>query len=121
MQLTPQLLKSALTTALNEILAPIRAEFESSKEWQDIETLAYPPEVAAVKGPKKKKDGGDPAKRAAAEAAREAKRAAAAAGVVAQPDGSVEGNAKEVEKVNVGPPGDEMVEKVEKMKVDESK
>lgn len=75
----------------------------------------------APKKEKKKKDGGDPAKRLAAEAAREAKKAAeaaaAAGGVVAQSDGSVKGSSKEVQKTNVGPAGEEMIEKIEKINV----
>ncbi|KAK7756715.1 Tyrosine--tRNA ligase cytoplasmic [Diatrype stigma] len=69
--LTPQLLKSALTTALNELLAPIRKEFEESEEWQRVTELAYPPEVKDVK-PKKQKKEIDPAKREAALAAKAA-------------------------------------------------
>jgi tyrosyl-tRNA synthetase len=49
--LTPQLLKPAVTAALNAILAPIQAKFEASKEWQDITLKAYPP----VEAPKKEK------------------------------------------------------------------
>jgi tyrosyl-tRNA synthetase len=92
-QLTPQLLKAALTLALNNLLDPIRKEFEASPEWQGIELLAYPRESAPVKV-KKVKDKGDPAKRAAAAAARNA------GGVVQQPDGHVEG--KEAEQVTLG-------------------
>jgi tyrosyl-tRNA synthetase len=62
---------------------------------------AYPPEKAAPKV-KKVKDKGDPAKRAAAAAARK--------GVVAQPDGHVEG--KDAEKVTVGPSTEETLKKL---------
>lgn len=54
MQLTPQLLKSGVTAALNELLAPIQTAFRASKEWQDIEKLAYPPPP-----PKQKKESKD--------------------------------------------------------------
>ncbi|KAI1642040.1 tyrosine tRNA ligase [Daldinia loculata] len=67
--LTPQLLKAALTKALNELLDPIRSEFEASEEWQKITELAYPSEEKQQKV-KKQKDKGDPAKRAAALAAK---------------------------------------------------
>ncbi|KAI5861769.1 tyrosine tRNA ligase [Durotheca rogersii] len=67
--LTPQLLKAALTKALNEILDPIRNEFEASEEWKKVAELAYPPEEKHQKA-KKQKDKGDPAKRAAALAAK---------------------------------------------------
>lgn len=92
--LTPQLLKAALVHHLNELLEPIQAEFAAAKEWQDIEEQAYPAEKV-VKKEKKPKDKGDPAKRAAAAAA-----AAARKGVVAQPDGHVEGPG--AQKVNTG-------------------
>ena len=68
-QLTPQLLKAALTKALNEILDPIRADYAASEDWQKITELAYPTEEKQQKV-KKQKDKGDPAKRAAALAAK---------------------------------------------------
>ncbi|CZT47222.1 probable tyrosyl-tRNA synthetase [Rhynchosporium secalis] len=104
--LTPQLLKAALTIHLNDILKPIVAEYKESPEWQEIALKAYPPEKAAVKV-KKVKDKGDPAKRAAGAAAA---AAAKKGGVVAQPDGSVEG--ADAEKVNVGPSTEETLQKL---------
>lgn len=101
MQLTPQLLKAALVHHLNELLKPIQDEFAASKEWQDIEEQAYPTEKV-VKKEKKPKDKGDPAKRAAAAAAAAARKA----GVVAQPDGHVEG--PDAPKVNTGTGEEEM-------------
>ncbi|KAG9237602.1 tRNA synthetases class I-domain-containing protein [Amylocarpus encephaloides] len=68
--LTPQLLKAALTTHLNAILAPIRAEYDASPEWQSVCESAYP--TVVVEKVKKVKDKGDPAKRAAAALARQA-------------------------------------------------
>ncbi|KAH9909345.1 tyrosine tRNA ligase [Xylariomycetidae sp. FL2044] len=65
---TPQTLKPALTKALNELLDPIRSEFEASEEWKAILELAYPPEVKQKKVKQKKEV--DPAKRAAALAAK---------------------------------------------------
>lgn len=56
-----------------------------------------------VKIKKVKKDKGDPAKRAAAAAARK--------GIVAQPDGHVEG--ENAEKVTVGPNAEEMLKKLD--------
>lgn len=77
--MTPQLLKAALTKALNDLLAPIQAEFQASKEWQEVTELAYPPEKKPEKANKPKKEkGGDPAKFAAAQAAKAAKLAAQA-------------------------------------------
>ncbi|TVY67491.1 Cytoplasmic tyrosine--tRNA ligase [Lachnellula suecica] len=99
--LTPQLLKAALTHYLNELLAPIRAEFAADEEWQAIEKQAYPPKEAPIKV-KKVKDKGDPAKRAAAAAAKKA--------VVAQPDGHVEG--PDAQKVNVGGSVEETLQKL---------
>lgn len=54
-QLSPQLLKAAVTKSLNELLAPIHAEFSASKEWQEIAIKAYPP---PAKKEKKVKDKG---------------------------------------------------------------
>jgi len=64
-QLTPQYIKAALTTHLNDLLAPIQAEFQASEEFQEVHRQAYPV-VEAKKVVKVKKDKGDPAKRAAA-------------------------------------------------------
>jgi len=69
--ITPQNLKPAVTKVLNELLEPIRAEYEASEDWKRISELAYPPEVKEVKV-KKQKDKGDPAKKEAALAARAA-------------------------------------------------
>ncbi|KAH9240478.1 hypothetical protein K456DRAFT_1885755 [Colletotrichum gloeosporioides 23] len=49
--LTPQLLKPAVTKALNALLAPIQASFQASQEWQEVTVKAYPP----VEDDKKKK------------------------------------------------------------------
>jgi len=111
--LTPQLLKPALTLALNTLLAPIRAEFDSSPSWQEIEKQAYPIEVAAPI-PKRQKKLGDPAKRAAAEAA---KKGRGASGVTTNPDGSVEG--AKAEEVSIG--ADVTAESLEKLDVNEKK
>jgi tyrosyl-tRNA synthetase len=68
--------------ALNDLLAPIQADFQSSPEWQEIEKKAYPPPPAPEKKKKEKKlgtkySGGDKAN------------------VKTKPDGSVEGKGKE--------------------------
>lgn len=55
--LTPQILKPAVSKALNELMEPIREEFNNSKDWQELAERAYPPEVKVVKE-KKKKDRG---------------------------------------------------------------
>lgn len=54
-QLSPQLLKAAVTKSLNDLLAPIHADFTASKEWQEIAIKAYPP---PAKKEKKVKDKG---------------------------------------------------------------
>jgi tyrosyl-tRNA synthetase len=54
-QLTPQLLKPAVSKALNAILAPIQAAYQASSEWQEIALKAYPP---PAKREKKVKDKG---------------------------------------------------------------
>jgi tyrosyl-tRNA synthetase len=99
--LTPQLLKAALVHHLNELLAPIRAEFDADPEWQEIQRKAYPVEEKVKK--EKKKDKGDPAKRAAAAAARK--------GIVSQPDGHVEGEGAHA--ANVGPKTEELLQKLD--------
>lgn len=81
MQLTPQVLKSAVTKALNELLAPIQEAFNASHEWQVITDQAYPPEEAKKKKTPKDKGSKYPG--------------AAQANVEAQPDGSVEGQDKD--------------------------
>jgi len=55
--LTPQLLKPAVTKALNALLAPIQAAYEASKEWQEITLKAYPPEEKKKKEKKVKNKG----------------------------------------------------------------
>lgn len=54
-QLTPQILKPAVTEALIGLLEPIRAEFEASSEWQEIEKKAYPSTKPEDKKKKKEK------------------------------------------------------------------
>ncbi|OAX78893.1 hypothetical protein ACJ72_06796, partial [Emergomyces africanus] len=56
--LTPQLLKAAVTTALNKLLAPVQAAFQANPEWQEIEKKAYPPPPEPEKKKKKPKDKG---------------------------------------------------------------
>ncbi|KAG9566871.1 tyrosyl-tRNA synthetase, partial [Aureobasidium melanogenum] len=86
--LSPQILKPAVTDALNKLLAPIQADFESNEEWQKVEKLAYPPPPAPEKKVKAKKDKGSRFPGAAKK------------DVVAQPDGHVEGPGSA--EVNVG-------------------
>ena len=83
--LTPQLLKPAVTAALLDLLAPIQAEFQGSKEWQEIEQKAYP-QPPSQKKVKKQKDKGS-------------KRP----GVQALPDGHVEGKGKSEVDLADGP------------------
>ncbi|PQE18712.1 hypothetical protein CJF30_00009718 [Rutstroemia sp. NJR-2017a BBW] len=99
--LTPQLLKNALTVHLNELLKPIRDEFDASPDWQAVQSQAYPAEEGPVKVKKVKKEI-DPARKAAALAARQ--------NIVAKPDGHVEG--KDAEKVTVGSSTEETLEKM---------
>lgn len=63
-----------MTKALNDMLAPIRAEYLASEAWQKTAELGYPPEKKPEVKKKVKKEI-DPAKRAAALAAREAAQA----------------------------------------------
>lgn len=55
--MTPQLLKPAVTQALNDLLAPIQAKYQGSKEWQEITLNAYPPAEKPKKEKKVKKIG----------------------------------------------------------------
>jgi tyrosyl-tRNA synthetase len=103
LQLTPQLLKAALTSHLNTFLKPIRDEYLASPEWQAIDLAAYPPAQAAVKV-KKVKDKGDPAKRAAAAAAKK--------GLVANADGSLTGPEAEKASVAGGESAEETLKKL---------
>ncbi|EFY95451.1 hypothetical protein MHUMG1_07736 [Metarhizium humberi] len=41
--LNPQLLKPAVAKALNELLAPMQAAYQASKDWQEVALKAYPP------------------------------------------------------------------------------
>jgi tyrosyl-tRNA synthetase len=88
--LSPQILKPAVTDALNKLLEPIQADFKANQEWQDVEKLAYPPPPAPEKKVKAKKDKGS----------KFPGGAAAKKDVVAQPDGHVEGPGSA--EVNVG-------------------
>ncbi|KAL2367357.1 tyrosyl-tRNA synthetase [Blastomyces gilchristii SLH14081] len=57
-RLTPQLLKAAVTTALNKLLAPVQAAFQANPDWQEVEKKAYPPPPEPEKKKKKPKDKG---------------------------------------------------------------
>ncbi|KAI4164932.1 MAG: hypothetical protein LQ342_001565 [Letrouitia transgressa] len=87
-RLTPQLLKPAVTKAFVELLRPIRTEYDSSPEWQEVLTKGYPPPVA-IKKDKKVKDRGTRYPGAKRE-------------VEAKPDGHVEGPAKEATNLATG-------------------
>ncbi len=65
-------MKAALTKGLNELLAPIQAEYQASKEWQAVTELAYPVEDKKAQKKKKEVKAIDPARREAAMAARAA-------------------------------------------------
>ncbi|KAH9826652.1 putative tyrosyl-tRNA synthetase [Teratosphaeria destructans] len=97
--LQPQALKPAVTEALLEILAPIRKEYESNQEWQEIEQKAYPPPPAPEKKKKKEKNLGTrfPGAKGGE---------AATNGIEAKPDGHVEGPG--AEEVAVGKAGEQL-------------
>ena len=91
------MLKSAVSSALNQLLAPVQAAFQASQEWQEVEKQAYPPPPAPEKKKKEKKVGS---------------RYPGAAGgqapaVEAKPDGHVEGAG--AHKVNVAENVDEAI------------
>lgn len=83
--LQPQDLKKAVTKDLNALLEPVISAFNASPEWQEVEKKAYPPVVEEKK--KKDKKPKDKGTRVPAR------------NVEAQPDGSVEGPAKD--QVNI--------------------
>ena len=93
-QLTPQLLKSGAISALNALLAPIQEAYQSSTEWQEIDKQAYPPPPPKEKKVKNKGT----------------KHPGAPQGVVAQPDGHVEGEQKD--KVSLGSGAAATIEKL---------
>ena len=80
----PQLLKPDVTNALLELLAPIQAEFKQSKEWQEVQTKAYPPPDVKKKVKKEKNLG-----------TRNPRVAHEVQDVEAKPDGHIEGKAAE--------------------------
>ncbi|KAF5647010.1 tyrosyl-tRNA synthetase [Fusarium tjaetaba] len=55
--LTPQMIKPALIKTLNELLEPIRRDFEADEDWQRVAQLAYPPEEKSRKTKVEKKSG----------------------------------------------------------------
>ena len=83
-------MKSGVTAALLELLAPIQAEFQASSEWQEMTLKAYPPPVVHKKE-KKVKDKGT-------------RRPGAAdpKSVVAKPVGHVEGKDQDQVKLSSG-------------------
>ncbi|KAM5451438.1 Tyrosine--tRNA ligase cytoplasmic [Microsporum audouinii] len=97
-KLTPQILKHAITTALNNILAPIQAAYAADPEWQELAKKAYPPPPASEKKQKKPKDKGS-------------KYPGGAKNATAQPDGSVQGEGST--KASVGENVDEAMQKLE--------
>ncbi|KAG6002227.1 hypothetical protein E4U21_003318 [Claviceps maximensis] len=88
--LTPQQLKAAVAKGLNELLAPIQAAYQASKDWQQIALSAYPP---PPKKEKKVKDKGSryPGGDKTADNAASAK----------QEDATADGAAAGVEKLSV--------------------
>ncbi|KAI4216875.1 MAG: hypothetical protein LQ351_000824 [Letrouitia transgressa] len=91
-RLTPQLLKPAVAKAFVELLRPIRTEYDSSPEWQEVLNKGYP--AAEDKKEDKKKD-----KKVKDRGSRYpvAKRE-----VEAKPDGHVEGPARDATNLATG-------------------
>lgn len=98
--MTPQALKAGVTNALLALMASIQDEFKSSPEWQEIEKKAYPPPPVKEKK-KQPKDKGSKYPGAAA----------ASKGVDAMPDGSVQGEQREI--VSLGTDADAAMKKLE--------
>ena len=100
-QLNPQLLKAGATAALISLLEPLQSSFQASKEWQEVEKLAYPPPPSNKKV-KKPKVLGTKYQKPQPDAAEKQ--------VETQPDGSVEG--KQAAEVSLGKNVDEAMEKL---------
>ena len=102
-KVSPESLKAAVTTALISLLGPIQAEHAASREWQDVETQAYP---SPLKKEKKPKDKGSRhpgvGSSGIATVGSEVKGIPPSAGVEVEalPDGSVQGPRQE--QVSVG-------------------
>ena len=90
MQLTPQILKPAVTEALIQLLAPVQEAFQGDAKWKEIEQKAYPPPPPEKKKEKKVKNKGTGYPGAAKK-------------VEAKPDGHVEGADKA--EVDIGVDG----------------
>ena len=86
LQLTPQDLKGAVATALNDLLASIQSAYNDSPEWQKAAKEAYPAEGSATLKDKPKKQKKDKGTRYPG---------AANANVEARADGSVDGQDRE--------------------------
>ena len=84
----PQTLKPAVTNALNELLAPIQQEFESTPAWKEISEKAYPPPETKKK-PKKPKNLGT-------------KFPGASKDIEVKPDGHVEGKGQDQTNITTG-------------------
>ncbi|KAL8874242.1 MAG: hypothetical protein Q9174_000398 [Haloplaca sp. 1 TL-2023] len=80
-RLTPQLIKGAVTKALIDLLQPIQADYQSSSEWQEMTTKAYPPTEAKKKEKKVKNLG--------------TRFPGAKGGIEAKADGHIEGAEKD--------------------------
>lgn len=48
-KLTPQTLKAAVTEGILALMNPIQADYQASKEWQEVTLKAYPPPVKKEK------------------------------------------------------------------------
>ena len=49
LKLTPQTLKAAVTEGILALMNPIQADYQASKEWQEVTLKAYPPPVKKEK------------------------------------------------------------------------
>ena len=84
----PQYLKPAVTFALNELLAPVQEEFQSTPAWKEIAEKAYPPPEVKKKEKKVKNLG--------------TRFPGGSKNIEAKPDGHVEGIGKDQVNVTTG-------------------
>ncbi|KAG6017696.1 hypothetical protein E4U41_004166 [Claviceps citrina] len=90
--LTPQQLKAAVAKGLNELLAPIQAAYQASKDWQEVALKAYPPPPKKEKKVRDKGSRHPGAEKAAADKGASTKREDAT---------TVDGAAAGIAKLNV--------------------
>ncbi|KII84730.1 hypothetical protein PLICRDRAFT_45537 [Plicaturopsis crispa FD-325 SS-3] len=113
-KLHPGVLKTAVASAINSLLDPIRAAFQADEEWQAVEKLAYPDPNAKPEKKKKEKKYTPPPPGKGKNAKAPADAAAAAAATSPEaPAGAATSNVPEVTEphTDAAPPGQASLDK----------